>query len=186
MGSHSSFVLSGAPLNLEARRAQLRADLELARQEFHTLVSSIPDQAWTQPSRNAGWNNDQLVFHILLGFILVQPLSFVLIFFGHLPDVCSQIFAGILNLATPLFNLINKIGPRFAARWLGRAGIVRKFDQISDALVKQLDHSKPGHWVLSMRYPTRWDPRFKDDMHLEEVFRYAIAHLHHHSAQITQ
>ena len=179
-----TFALSGVPPDLEARLTQLRADLELARQDFHKLVDSVPDQAWTQPSHNPGWTNGQILFHILLGFILVRPLASLLILFGQLPDICSKVFAWMLNLATPLFNRINVIGPRIGARLLGRAGIIRKFDQVYYALLTRLDRLHPRHWIMTMRYPTRWDPRFRTNMHLEDLFRYPIAHLRHHRTQV--
>lgn len=179
------FAVPGVPADLEARRRQLRADLELAREEFHALVRSLSEQAWTEPSHNPGWTNGQVLFHILLGFILVRPLANLLIFFGQLPDVCSEAFSGILNLATPLFKRINAIGPRIGARWLGRAGIIRRFDQVQGALLARVDRFEPRHWNLTMRYPTRWDPpRFRTLMSLEDLFRYAVAHLRHHSAQV--
>src|SRR5262249_5910457 len=184
MGNSSSAIPRG-PADLEARRTELRADLELAGQEFHTLMGSLPEQAWTQPSHNSGWTNGQVLFHILLGFILVRPLAALFILFGQLPMVCSKVFARILNFATPLFNQINAMGPRIGARWLGRAGIIRKFDQVHGALLTRVDRFEPRHWNLTMRYPTRWDPpRFRTLMSLEDLFRYAVAHLRHHSAQV--
>ena len=88
--------MTGAPGTFETdtRRARLRSDLEAARGEFHALVASISEQAWTEPSQNPGWTNGQLLFHVLLGFILVPPLAGILVFFGHLPTLCSKIFAG--------------------------------------------------------------------------------------------
>ena len=83
--------------DIETRRAQLRADLEGSQREFHALIGSISEQGWTAPSHNPGWTNGQLLFHILLGFILVRPLADLLMVFGHLPHVCSKVFAGILN-----------------------------------------------------------------------------------------
>jgi DinB superfamily len=181
---NTSYSGPGAPFDLEAQRTQLKADLKLASQEFHTLIGSLSEEAWTQPSHNSGWTNSQVLFHILLGFILVRPLALLLILFGHLPAVCSKVFAAILNLATPLFDQVNAIGPRMGARWLGRAGIIRKFDRVYDGLFMQLDSFEPRHWKLTMCYPTRWDPRFQTEMRLEDVFRFPIAHLRHHRAQL--
>jgi hypothetical protein len=84
------------------------------------MVASISEREWTEPSQNPGWTNGQIVFHILLGFILVVPLARLLVFFGRLPASYSRIFAGILNLSTPLFNRINAMGPRAGAA--ARAG----------------------------------------------------------------
>ncbi len=118
--------------DFEVHRTRLRSELEAVRGEFHAMVASISEREWAEPSQIPGWTNGQIVFHILLGFILVVPLARLLVFFGRLPAPCSRIFAGILDLLTPLFNRINAMGPRAGARRLGRAGIIIKFDQILD------------------------------------------------------
>ena len=79
MGNTSSSAIPVLQSELDARRKQLRADLELARQEFHTLIGSLPEQDWTLASHNLGWTNGQVLFHILLGFILIRPLACLLI-----------------------------------------------------------------------------------------------------------
>jgi hypothetical protein len=168
----------------ETQRAQLRADLATARQEFHEMASSLSEHAWTEPSRNPGWTNGQILFHILLGFILVLPLASLLVFFGHLPRVFSRVFAGILNLSSPLFNRINASGPRAGARLLGKAGVLRKFDKVHGAVLARFDRIRPRDWTLTMHYPTRWDPRFRADMRLADLFRYPVDHMRHHRAQL--
>jgi DinB superfamily len=177
--------LGGAATHdFEAQRACLRSDLEAARGEFHAMVASISEREWTAPSQNPGWTNGQVVFHILLGFILVVPLARLLVFFDHLPALCSRIFAGILNLSTPLFNRINAVGPRAGARLLGRAGIISKFDHVHRAILARLDQACPGDWAAAMNYPTRWDPRFQTRMDLAALLRYPIDHLQHHRDQL--
>jgi DinB superfamily len=170
--------------DIETRRAQLRADLEGSQREFHALIGSLSEQGWTAPSHNPGWTNGQLLFHIMLGFILVRPLAGLLIVFGHLPRVCSKVFAGILNFSTPLFNRLNAIGPRVGARLLGSGGVLRTFDQVHGTILTSLDRLRPSHWALTMHYPTRWDPRFRPEMRLEDLVRYPIAHLKHHRQQL--
>jgi DinB superfamily len=170
--------------DIETLRARLRSDLEAARQEFHEMVGSISEQRWDKPSHNPGWTNGQLLFHVLLGFILVLPLAGILIFFGHLPAVCSRIFAAILNFSTPLFNRINAVGPRAGARLVGRAGLISKFDRVHEAILERLERVRPGDWALAMHYPTRWDPRFRTPMHLEDLYRYPVDHLRHHRHQL--
>jgi hypothetical protein len=148
------------------------------------MVASISEREWAQPSRNPGWTNGQVVFHIFLGFILVVPLARLLVLFDHLPDLCSRIFAETLNVATPLFNLINAIGPRGGARLLGPAGIISKFDQVHRAILARLDRARPADWEATMYYPTRWDPRFQGRMNLMALFLYPIDHLRHHREQL--
>jgi hypothetical protein len=98
--------------------------------------------------------------------------------------VCSRIFAAILNFSTPLFNRINAVGPRAGARLLGRAGLIRRFDQVHGTILERLERVRPGDWALPMHYPTRWDPSFKMPMHMEDLFRYPVDHLRHHRHQL--
>jgi hypothetical protein len=105
-------------------RRKLRDDLETAQQEFHEMMAMVPNEAWTAPSKNPGWTNGQLLFHILLGFILVRPLASLLVFSGHLPGSWSRVFAGLLDWSTPLFHRINAIGPRAAARILAGGALL--------------------------------------------------------------
>ena len=166
-------------------RRQLRADLETARQEFHVMVAMVPNEAWTAPSKNPGWTNGQLLFHILLGFILVRPLASLLVLFGHLPGSWTRGFARLLDSSTPLFHRINAIGPRAAARILGRTGVLRKFDQVHRGVLARLERVQPSQWSLIMRYPVHWDlARFREEMRLEDLFRYPVSHLRHHRSQL--
>jgi len=168
----------------EALRAHLRSELEAARLEFRDMVASTAGQSWATPSHNPGWTNGQLLFHVLLGFILVLPLAGILVFFGHLPAACSRSFAAILNFSTPLFNRLNAVGPRGGARLLGQEGLITKFDQVHRAILERLEHVRPADWALAMHYPTRWDTRFKTPMRLEDLFRYPVDHLRHHRRQL--
>ena len=131
---------------------------------------------------NPGWTNGQLLFHVLLGFALVLPLASLLVFFGHLPRTYSKVFGGI--------NFHALLQPRQCARstrrvrLLGRAETIRKFDRVHEAILARLDRIRPDDWQLTMHYPTRWDPHFRADMGLEDLFQYPIIHLRHHLAQL--
>jgi hypothetical protein len=156
--------------DLESLRARLRADLTAAHEQFHAMADAVSEQSWNEPSNNRGWTNGQLLFHILLGFILVPLLARLLIFAGHLPRVYSRSFSGVLNFSTPLFNRVNAVGPRVAARILGREGTIRKFDRVHAQTIARLERIRPSEWSLTMHFPTRWDPRFREDMRLENLF----------------
>jgi hypothetical protein len=79
------------------KRERLRAEFDAAWHEFHAMAVSIPEERWTMLSNNPGWTNGQILFHVLLGFILVLPLANLLVFFGHLPRALSKAFAAGLN-----------------------------------------------------------------------------------------
>jgi hypothetical protein len=172
------------PDDFPVRREQLRSELDAAWREFHEMAAAITEERWTLPSHNPGWTNGQVLFHVLLGFILVLPLANLIIVFGHLPKSFSRAFAAVLNLSTPFFHVVNAIGPRAAARALGRAGVIARFDKVHRAIQRRLDRVTDRQWQLTMAYPTRWDPRFRADMRLEHLFAYPIAHLRHHRGQL--
>jgi hypothetical protein len=174
----------GAPAGSENERARLQADLNTAHQEFHEMAIAISERAWSEPSHNPGWTNGQLLFHVLVGFALVPPLAWLLVLFGHLPRGFSRAFAAILNLSAPVFNRVNAIGPRAGARILGRVGILRQFDRVHARILARLQRTQSRDWALTMHYPTRWDPRFRTDMRLADLFQYPIDHLRHHRSQI--
>jgi len=148
------------------------------------MVATVSEQGWSEPSKHPGWTNGQVLFHVLLGFLLVPPLVRLLVVFGHLPRVVGRAFAGFLNLSTPLFHRINAVGPRGAARVLGRSGVLARFDRVHRIILTRLEHVRPDQWALTMAYPTRWDPRFGSDMRLEDLFRYPVSHLRHHRSQL--
>ena len=148
------------------------------------MASGLSARAWAEPSHNPGWTNGQLLFHVMLGFVLVLPLARLLVLFGRLPRVVSRTFAGVLNLATPVFNRVNAIGPRPGARLLGKTGVLRQFDRVHARILARLERIRPGEWSLTMPYPTRWDPRFRSAMRLENLFQYPVDHLRHHRAQL--
>ena len=56
-------------------RAAIVADLERARREFHELLAAAErDQAWGQQTIGTRWTNEQLLFHMVFGYMVVQRL----------------------------------------------------------------------------------------------------------------
>jgi hypothetical protein len=162
----------------------VRHDLEAGRSEFHQLLGLVRQDAWQRPSRNRGWTNGQLLFHIALGFFLVVPLFVVMRLFAALPRPMSKVFARCLNAATPLFNWINALGPRFGARVLNSRRLGRTFDAVHRLIVRRVESMRPEDWGRGMHYPTKWEPLFSDFMSFEALFRYPVAHMQHHRTQI--
>jgi hypothetical protein len=156
----------------------------MARSELHAILDSLPEGAWNELSANPGWTNGQLLFHILLGFILVPSLFWLIRLFSHLPDAFSRVFARMLNASTPLFNRINAVGPRIGAHIFSRQRLGRQYDRVHRAILKKIDSVGPDEWTRGMHYPTRWDPRFDDYMNFERLFRYPMIHFRHHRAQL--
>ena len=56
------------------------------------------------------WNNRQLLFHMLFGYMIVRRLLPLVRFFGRQPGRVSQTFATVLNSASKPFHLVNYLG----------------------------------------------------------------------------
>ena len=58
-------------------RAALATDLERARVEFHRLLAEAErGDVWAEPTRGTRWTNEQLLFHMVFGYMIVQRLLF--------------------------------------------------------------------------------------------------------------
>jgi len=159
--------------------------MERARETFHALLDSAPDTALHRRSTGTRWTNRQLLFHMLLGYLIIRALRTLLVLFSHLPDPAGQRFARTLNRLTAPFDIVN-----FAASWLAgtvlpRPALIALFDRVIAALHQRLDQEHDSTLALSMHYPTRWDPFFHDVMTLADLYHFPTQHFEFHRAQLT-
>jgi hypothetical protein len=167
-------------------RAALAADLERACTEFHRLPAvAEAEDAWDKPTQGTRWTNEELLFHMLFGYMIVLRLLFLVRVFGRLPDGVSRVFARLLNAATKPFDVINYYGSRFGGRIYSRHRMGVKFDHVIDSLQRSLARERDSDFRLGMHFPTRWDPFFKDHMTLEDVYRYPNQHFDFHKNQLS-
>ena len=164
----------------------LHAELEATRRAFHALVDSLSDEHLTQPSLNSGWTNGEVLFHILLGFVLLEPLGPMARFFGRLPRFVFKPFAWVMDALTGPFNWINALGARGGARVYDRRRLLARYDRVHDHALAMIASVGPDEWERGMYYPARWDPLFSGFMTVEQVFRFPILHYEVHAAQIAR
>ena len=55
-------------------RQAIHAEMELARGTFQTLVATASPSGLRRPTLGTRWNNQQLLFHMLLGNMVVLRL----------------------------------------------------------------------------------------------------------------
>jgi hypothetical protein len=55
-----------------ADRAALAAELERVRADFHHLVAIAADEDWDKPTSGTRWTNEQLLFHMVFGYMIVH------------------------------------------------------------------------------------------------------------------
>jgi hypothetical protein len=167
-------------------RAALADDLERARVELHQLLGEADRHgAWTKPTSGTRWTNEQLLFHMVFGYMIVQRLLILVKIFSRLPDQVSRVFARSLNAATKPFDAINYYGSCAAALVYNRRRVEAKMDRVIGALQRNLARESDDALHRWMYFPTRWDPFFENYMTLEDVYRFPGRHFDFHKHQLT-
>ena len=166
-------------------RADIAADLEHARIEFHRLLDVAGPHDWGRPTRGTRWTNEQLLFRMVFGYMIVQRLLILVKVFNRLPDEVSRSFARLLNAATRPFDVINYYGSSAAALVYNRRRMGAKMDRVIAALQRKLARESDDAAQRGMHFPTRWDPFFQDYMTVADVYRYPGQHFDFHAHQLT-
>jgi hypothetical protein len=166
-------------------RQRVHDDLERTRREFRELVESADATALRRRSEGTRWTNRQLLFHMLLGFLIMRALLALARGFSRLPDGASRTFARVLNAGTRPFDVVNFAGSWLGGSTLGRRSVLRLFDRTVAALHRRLDRESDAGLARGMHYPTRWDPFFHDFMTVADLYRFPVQHFDFHRSQLT-
>jgi hypothetical protein len=166
-------------------RAAIRAEMEQARHDFRRLIGDATPAELRRPSDGTRWTNQQLLFHMLFGYLIVRALLVLVRFFGHLPDGASKAFARLLDSAHKPFDLINYLGSRAGARIIPPRRMPRTLDHVIAALQRHLEQEPDAALHRGMHYPTTWDPFFADHMTLASIYHYPTQHFRFHQSQLT-
>jgi hypothetical protein len=166
-------------------RQLIHEELERARATFHQLLASASNAELKQPSLGTRWNNRQLLFHMLFGYLVVRVLLGLVKVFGRLPDSASRIFARLLNAMTPPFHRINYWGSVGGGTVFTPARMGRKMDRVIASLHRNLDAESEEALRRGMHFPPDWDPYFEDYMTLAALYRYATQHFDFHRQQLS-
>jgi len=82
-------------------------ELEAARAAFHRLVEGATQADLCRASAGTRWTNDQLLFHMLFGYLIARALLVLARLFARLPAGASRGFARLPDAATGLFDVVN-------------------------------------------------------------------------------
>ena len=164
---------------------QICAEMDRVRTDYRTLLDTATVAELRQPTDGTKWNNEQLLFHMLFGYLLVRNLRILVGGFSRLPTGASRRFAALLNAATRPFHVINYVGSLFGTRTLGYARMERLMDQVLSDLEKSLRAQPERALDRGMHFPVGWDPYFRDYMTLRDVYHYPTQHYDHHRRQLT-
>ena len=165
--------------------ASVHEELERARATFHALLARADAADLRLGTHGTQWTNEQLLFHMLLGYGVVRSLLPLVRTLGRLPDAVSRAFAGALNAGTRPFHVVNYLGACAGATVFRGRRLVAQVDRTIDSLHRSLDAETERSLARSMHFPTGWDPYFSDTMTVLDLYHYGTQHFDHHRAQLT-
>ena len=160
-------------------------ELEQARLAFHRLLDRASAADLRRGSHGTRWTNEQLLFHMLFGYLIVRALRPLVKGFDRLPDGVGRAYARLLNSAGRPFHVINYWGSRGGASVFRGARMGRLIDSAIASLQRHVEKESEAALARHMHFPIRWDPFFTDTMTLAEVYHYATQHFDHHREQLT-
>ncbi len=164
---------------------QICEELDRVRKDYCDLLDTATVAELRKPTHGTSWNNEQLLFHMLFGYLLVRNLRFLVRGFSWLPDGASKRFAALLNAGTRPFHVINYVGSLFGARTLGYPRMERLMDHVLTGLQTSLRAQPDRALDRGMHFPVGWDPYFRDYMTLRDLYHYPTQHYDHHRQQLT-
>jgi hypothetical protein len=165
--------------------SDITAEMERVRIDFHHLLDRATADELRAASNGTRWTNEQLLFHMLFGYLLVHNLLILVKVLSRLPRPVSKAFAATLNAATRPFHVVNYLGSLGGGRVLGRPGMRRLMDLVVRRLQRFVTDAGEDALNRGMHFPVGWDPYFRDYMTRREIFHYPTQHYDHHRRQLT-
>jgi hypothetical protein len=153
--------------------------------DFRGLLEAATPAELNAPTNGTKWTNRQLLFHMLFGFLLVRVLIVMVKGFGRLPRGVFGVVASTLNAGTRPFHVLNYLCALPGGMLLSGRAMSGLMNRTTGKLRASLARETVHTLALAIRFPTGWDPYFKDVMTLADVYQYAIRHYDHHRRQLT-
>ena len=125
------------------QQGDIAAEMERARDDFHHLLDNATSAELRAGTDGTKWTNEQLLFHMLFGYLLVHNLLILVKAFSRLPRRRIQAFAALLNAATSPFHVVNYVGSLGGARVLGTPRMERLMDFVISRPAASL-RAQPG------------------------------------------
>jgi len=166
-------------------RTPLHAEMETARADLAALLAAATPAELRRRSNGTRWTNEQLLFHMVFGYMVVRTLLPLMRLVGRLPRRVGTVFAAALDLAARPFHVVNYLGSCAAALVFNRRRMQGQMDRVIASLHRSLDRRPDGELLSGMPFPVRWDPFFRPWMSLQDVYHYATQHYAFHRAQLS-
>jgi hypothetical protein len=170
---------------VDPTKDEILAGYSRARRDLDGLLQGTTPAELHRKSNGTRWTNEELLFHMVFGYMVVRALLPLVRTVSRLPAPAGRAFAAVLNAGTRPFDVVNYWGSRAAARVFNHRRMARKLGKTIASLTRQLDRETPGSLSRSMRFPDRWDPFFAPVMSLNEVYAYPTLHFNFHAKQLS-
>ena len=166
-------------------RDAIAADLDRCRGDLLALLDGATPAQLRAPSDGTRWTNEQLLFHMVFGFLVVRRLLPLVRIMSVAPGWVDRGFAALLDAARVPFHWVNYAGSCGGALVFDHRRMGHLCDRTIESLVASLRHEPEERLGRGMRFPPSWDPYFQPRMTLAAVYAYPVLHYEHHRRQLT-
>jgi hypothetical protein len=170
---------------VDPAREEILAGYGRARQELAALLANASADVPGRRSNGTRWTNEELLFHMVFGYMVVRALLPLVHVVSRLPKPIGRVFAGALNAGTAPFDVVNYWGSRAAALVYDKRRMGRKLESTVTALSRRLQGESMESLARSMPFPHRWDPFFGPVMTVNDLYAYPTKHFDFHGLQLS-
>lgn len=163
--------------------AGISVEMSRVETDFVDLVQRASPAQLRRRSDGTRWSNQQLLFHMVFGYLVVRTLMPLVQLLGRLG--WSRGFAATLNACRRPFHVINYLGSWGGGHLVPPARMVTLMRRTIAALQRRLVRETGQSLTLRMHFPTAWDPYFRPTMSVADVYRFGTEHYDHHRRQLT-
>ena len=170
---------------MDPTREEILAGYSRARRDLGALLQGAAAADLRRKSDGTRWTNEELLFHMVFGYMVVRALIPLVQLVSRLPRPVGRAFAAVLNAGTGPFDVVNYWGSRAAASVYNRRRMGRKLDKTISALSRRFELESSQSLARSMPFPDKWDPFFTPLMTLNDVYAYPTLHFDFHARQLS-
>jgi hypothetical protein len=170
---------------VDPAREEILAGYGRARQELAAWLANASAADLRRRSTGTKWTNEELLFHMVFGYMVVRALLPLVHIVSRLPKPVGRVFAGALNAGTVPFDVVNYWGSRAAALVYDKRRMGRKLERTVTALSRRLQRESTESLARSMPFPHMWDPFFAPVMTVKDVYAYPTKHFDFHGRQLS-
>lgn len=170
---------------LDATKDEILSGYSRARRELDAWLGGATAEDLRRTSNGTKWTNEELLFHMVFGYMVVRALLPLVRVVSRLPRPVGKAFAAVLNAGTRPFDVVNYWGSRAAPLVYNKRRMGRKLEKTIASLSGQLERETPYALSRSMPFPDRWDPFFATLMTLNDVYAYPTLHFDFHAKQLS-